>query len=111
MTESIDLQNLPYPMFELSKAEIEALKKAHRLIQSEASGMRYLCTVLQLWVGNPSLLVGKIQKSLNGDFTLNGYLNEEVQTETNFHEVGHYINFQLRLIWIEKLLAQTGDTI
>ena len=90
MTDIINLEDLPFPMFETTEEEKEELREA---LSCPAT---HLCNrVGSLGMKN------KIRKALYPDRILEGYLDRD----DIFGECRH----QLRNIWINKLLAYKGE--
>lgn len=109
----IEIQNLPYPMFELCEEDKQLLTKAYVAL-SQPDGNQFLCNRLGSNIFEPyelvQSLIDKIRIAINYNGTLNNY----------FRSLGHDIGnghwddvtgCKVRMIWIEKLLTQTGDTI
>ncbi len=110
---TINLQNLPYPMFKLSKKDKQLLDNCLQVYHNGHSS-QFLCITLIFHIGELEStvkpLIRKIEKSLKGCATLNTYLAKEL-LDNNLETWDSSENLKLREIWIEKLLAQTGDKV
>lgn len=95
-----ELENLPYPMFRTNCWEKLLLKLARkRLIKNE--GHPYLCLNLPRYMFSGKL-INKVSLSVDGG--LEGHLCILLVSKA------YYLHrHKLRVIWIDKLLAYTGE--
>jgi len=101
--ESLNLDDLPYPMFKTTVKEKNCLLKALPII-TEDSNNYFLCHILQRQVDDvvSDSIREKVNTSVGNDYTLSdclglGHLKDDV------------LHAELRRIWIRKLLEYKGE--
>lgn len=101
-----NLQDLPYPMFELTEEEIEMLLEINDEVLGVAWG--FLCNAINQrhrLKPNSMVLISKIRVSIGNSYTLNDWmyrkLSDRYFTEINHRDSVHHI---MRQIWITKLI-------
>ena len=103
---NIDLESLPYPMFETTEEEKGWLRVVYPLLTGKDNNY-YLCCALDDTFGYDLVkeLLDKILSSLDGCLSLTSH----------FGQFGYHFQFtfkaraELRKIWIRKLLEYTGE--
>jgi len=107
MTDIINLEDLPFPMFKTTEGEKEELREALSgiiMLPSHSSNY-FLCH----HVRSQSLL-SKIRCLITDDlYTLSDYLDFKVGGNFFCNEATYEFNKELRATWINKLLAYKGD--
>jgi len=101
---NIDLENLPYPMFETTEEEKMILRDV-----LDSTNYEHLCNRVTAYRYEPlretcAKLLVKIRGAINSCDTLEGYFYT-MPDGYNFCEHG----FELRNIWIRKLLEYAGE--
>jgi len=94
MTDIINLENLPYPMFETTEEEKEELRIAL------FGGYTHLCNRTDM-----GSLKFKIIKAITPSSTLEGYFGRNGGFSYYFEDHGR----EVRNIWINKLIAYKGE--
>lgn len=102
--ESLNLDDLPYPMFETTEEEKGWLEQVYPLLTAHNSD-QYLCCILDDTFGMDIVgdLIGKVQSSLGGCLSLVSYLG--------VFDLSWGARADLRRVWIRKLLEYTGEGI
>jgi len=105
MTDIINLEDLPYPMFETTEEEKEELREVLKVYP--IGGSSWLCDYTE---GSLRL---KIQKSLEDieHAFITGYVYEQAQLEfeMSYDTFLYQYRYEVRKIWINKLLAYEGE--
>jgi hypothetical protein len=103
MTDNIEteynLEELPYPMFELSKGEINILSEVDMV------GYNFLCISLHCFRDSEGIIF-KIMLSLKGFGTLNDYMDKFYNTNyfDELYSHNQQESVRMRNIWIRKLI-------
>ena len=106
MTDIINLEDLPFPMFETTEEEKEELHRVIRVMQIGGTDSYFICNTLRDRFNN---LRTKINYALEGNGTLNDYLDSKIGGEYYSSRVCDELLLSLRVIWVNKLLAYKGE--
>lgn len=100
MTE-YNLEDLPYPMFELTEGEISKLSAITEEDLNYSWG--FLCNALENRFGYNLTLLQKINHNLSNN-TLGGYFAIKDYKGVTLSGLGTKLSVNMRLIWIRKLI-------